>query len=81
MNMIEEKKRLESLKGTYLKELSSGEYYKIMEVYHNIYKDVCFKLMNMHTHKFRELIEGSEEYCKNFAPYHNKETNSDVCDN
>lgn len=70
MDMIEEKKRLKALVGTYVKEKSTGTFYKITEVYHNIYKDVCYKLLNMSTHKTRELIEGSEEYVKNFEPYH-----------
>lgn len=71
MNMIEEKKRLKALVGTYVKEKSTRHFYKITEVYHNIYKDVCYKLLDMTTGKTRELIEGSEEYVKNFEPYHN----------
>ena len=73
MNMLEEKKRLIDLIGTDFVETTNGTIWTVKAVSHNIYKDVVLILTN-NSGKRKELIEGSEEYYKNFM------RRSDVCD-
>lgn len=65
MNMLEEQKRLKELVGTCFVEKSTGTYWKVESVSHNIYKDVVLKITTT-TGKSRELVEGSEDYYKKF---------------
>lgn len=65
MDMLEEKNRLLKLQKTGMfVEKSTGKYWRVKDVSHNIYKDVVLKIYD--GSQVKELIEGSEEYCKNF---------------
>lgn len=65
MNMLEEKERLKNLVGRRFFDSKTGVEYRVVEVYHNIYKDVCMKLVSPGG-KTYELVEGSEDYYKRF---------------
>lgn len=65
MNMLEEKERLKNLVGRRFFDSQIGVECRVVEVYHNIYKDVCMKLVYPEG-KTRELVEGSEDYYKRF---------------
>ena len=65
MNMLEEEQRLKDLVGVYFREKVTGHVWRVATVSHNIYKDVCLGLKDF-SGKSKELIEGSEEYYKNF---------------
>ena len=69
MNMLEEKERLKNLVGTTFLEEATGILWRVAFVDHNIYKDVVLKLKSP-TGRTRELIEGSEDYYKNFKEKH-----------
>lgn len=64
MNMLEEKERLKNLVGRRFFDTQTGIEYTVIEVYHNIYRDVCMKLAS--GRKTYELVEGSEDYYKRF---------------
>ena len=64
--MLDEQKRLKELVGATFRENKTYTVYRVIQVYHNIYKDVCLKLSDSEGNT-RELIEGSEEYYKNFS--------------
>lgn len=63
--MLDEQKRLKELMGAKFREKETGLEYRVVDVYHNIYKDVCLKIVRPDG-KSRELIEGSEDYHKKF---------------
>ena len=69
MNMLEEKERLKNLVGTTFLEKVTGILWRVASVVPNIYKDVVLKLKSP-TGRTRELIEGSEDYYKNFKEKH-----------
>lgn len=63
--MIDEINRLKNLIGAGFIEKDNRKYWKVVSISHNIYKDVVFKLQDDYG-TTKELIEGSEEYYKNF---------------
>ena len=64
--MLDEQKRLKELVNTLFKEKDTGIIWRVSSTSHNIYKDVVLRLVSP-TGKSRELVEGSEEYYKNFS--------------
>ena len=64
-DIYSEKERLNNLVGKHFRDTETGVTYKVLKVYHNIYKDVCTMLIDTKG-RTRELIEESKEYYTKF---------------